>query len=44
MENGKLKGLKIYQVEAKMKGKKSEIGLPEISTSDDIFCKACKNV
>lgn len=37
MEDGKLKSLKLYPVEAKMKGKKSEVGLPELAKDDDIF-------
>lgn len=42
MENGKLKSLKLYPIEAKMKGKKSEVGLPDLARDDDIFIRLSK--
>ncbi len=42
MEDGKLKSLKLYPIEAKMKGKKSEVGLPMLATDDDIFKRLSK--
>jgi len=42
IKDGKLKSLKLYPVEAKMKGKKSEVGLPMLATDDDIFKRLSK--
>lgn len=42
IEDGKLKSLRLYPIEAKMKGKKSEVGLPELAGDDDIFKRLSK--
>ena len=42
MEDGKLKSLKLFPVEAKMKGQKNEVGLPFPAEDDDIFNRLSK--
>ncbi len=42
IKDGKLKSLKLYPIEAKMKGNKSEVGLPLLARDDDIFKRLSK--